>query len=304
MGTAIRPTAHEGERLASALGWLSLGLGAAELMAPRTVARWIGVDSGRRSHVVVRAMGAREVASGVGLLARPRPVRWAWARLAGDVMDLILLRAALARRGRRRMRVGAAAATVLGIAALDALCVQRITRADGATARSRRVSRSITINRPPEEVYRFWRDLENLPRVARHLESVTVTSERRSHWRARGPAGTTIEWDAEIVEDRPNEMIAWRSVDRADVDNAGTVRFRPAPGGRGTEVTVELQYAPPGGAMSAAVAKLFREEPGQQVQDDLRALKQVLETGEVLVSDATVRRGPHPAQPPAVQAGA
>jgi uncharacterized membrane protein len=131
----------------------------------------------------------------------------------------------------------------------------------------------------------------------RHLESVTVTGDRRSHWKAKAPAGATVEWDAETTEDRPNELISWRSTENADVFNAGTVRFERAPGNRGTEIRIELEYKPPLGKLGSKVAMLFREEPGQQVMDDLRHFKQVMETGEILFSDATKQRGMHPAQP-------
>jgi len=161
------------------------------------------------------------------------------------------------------------------------------------------VDRSITVNRPPDEVYRFWHDFENLPLFMRHLEEVRSQGNGRSHWKAKAPGGTTVEWDAEIVEDIPNEAISWRSIDGGAVRNAGTVRFSPAPRGRGTEVRVHLDYEPPGGKVTAALAKLFREEPGQQVRDDLYAFKQVMETGEVLLSDASLFGEPHPARPPA-----
>ena len=160
------------------------------------------------------------------------------------------------------------------------------------------VTKTTTINRPPEELYRFWRDFENLPRFMRHLEAVKVTAPGRSHWKAKAPAGQTVEWDAEVTEDRPNELIAWRSLEGADVANSGSVRFTPATGGRGTVVRVEVQYDPPGGKAGALVAKLFGEEPEQQVQDDLRAFKQVIETGEVVLSEATVD-GTHIVQRPA-----
>lgn len=150
-----------------------------------------------------------------------------------------------------------------------------------------RARTAITVNRPPEEVYAFFRDLENLPRFMDHLESVTTTDDRRSHWKAKAPAGTSVEWDAEVVEDEPGSLISWRSLEGARVDNAGSVRFTPAPGGQGTEVVAEVEYSPPGGAVGAVVAKLFGEEPTQQIKDDLRRLKQVLETGEVLVSDGS-----------------
>jgi uncharacterized membrane protein len=160
-----------------------------------------------------------------------------------------------------------------------------------------RTKRTVTVNRPVAEAYELWRNFENLPRFMRHLESVTVMDERRSHWVAKAPGGKRVEWDAETTEDRPNELIAWRSLPEADVYNAGEVRFNPAPGGRGTEVRVTLEYRPPLGKLGSKVAMLWREEPGQQVADDLRHFKQVLETGEIVFSDATKQRGMHPAQP-------
>ena len=160
-----------------------------------------------------------------------------------------------------------------------------------------RVNHSVTINLPADVVYGFWRDLENLPRFMIHLEMVETTGAR-SHWVARAPAGKTVEWDAEIIEDIPGEKISWRSVEGSQIPNAGSVRFTPAPGGRGTEVRVELRYDPPGGALGATVAKIFGEDPRQQVQDDLRRFKQLKETGEITRSEASVRDG-GPAQPPA-----
>jgi uncharacterized membrane protein len=147
------------------------------------------------------------------------------------------------------------------------------------------VTKTITILRQPHEVYEFWRDFENLPRFMYHLEHVETIGSGRSHWIAKAPGGGTVEWDAELIEDRPNEFIAWRSVGADDdVRNSGAVRFTPAPGERGTEVRVDLQYDPPGGSLGARVAKLFGEEPGQQMADDLRRFKQVMELGEVIRS--------------------
>jgi uncharacterized membrane protein len=144
---------------------------------------------------------------------------------------------------------------------------------------------AVTIRHPVEVVYGFWRDLTNLPSFMAHLESVTPSGDGRSHWTANAPAGATVDWDAEIVEDTLNRRIAWRSLEGSKVANSGSVTFTPAPGGRGTEVRVELTYDPPGGALGKVVAKLFGKEPQQQVSDDLRRLKQVLETGQVVVSD-------------------
>jgi uncharacterized membrane protein len=303
-----RSGSGSGDGLANALGWFSIGLGLAQVAAPRGVARLIGVKDDSQNAAIMRTLGMREIASGIGILSQPRPSGWMWTRVAGDMMDLALLGSALGADGTQRNRTVAATAAVLGVTALDVLAGQRLTeQSDEETGRDRDsgrrqaeqdVTRSITINRPPEEVYGFWRQLENLPRFMRHLESVTAIDERTSHWKAKGPGGKTVEWDAVITDDRPNELISWRADENAEVRNEGTVRFRPAPGGRGTEVIVDLRYDPPAGKLGVAVAKLFHREPGQQVPDDLRRLKQVLEVGEVVVSDATVRPGrPHPAQP-------
>jgi uncharacterized membrane protein len=295
-----------GDPLAQGLGWASLGLGLAALAATPGIARMIGVTDNRDNRAVLRAVGVREIASGIGILAQSRPTGMLWARVAGDVMDLLLLGAALRSPQSRRGRVAVATAAVAGLTALDVASSTRLMRGPSHVQRplgrrmpARRratLTRSITVNRPVEEVYAFWRDLEHLPRFMRHLHSVQVIDERRSHWKAKGPAGRLLEWDAEIVEDLPNERIAWRSL-RADIGNAGAVTFRPAPGNRGTEVRVHVEHAAPGGPVTTNVAKLFRQSPEQKVQDDLRAFKQVMETGEVVRSDASLVRGRHAAQP-------
>ncbi len=151
------------------------------------------------------------------------------------------------------------------------------------------VEESVTINKTPEEMYRFWRDLENLPRFMSHLKSVRVIDSTHSRWVARAPAGMQVEWDAEIINDIPNELIAWRSLPNSDIPNAGSVHFTPAPGGRGTQVKVELEYSPPGGKIGAAFAKLFGEDPSQTVSQDLHHLKELMEAGEV----PTIEGQPH-----------
>jgi uncharacterized membrane protein len=149
---------------------------------------------------------------------------------------------------------------------------------DGET--SVRVEKAVTINRSPASIYAEWHDIEQLPRIMSHLISVKQTADGLSHWVARAPAGRTVEWDAEVIHDQTNRVIAWRSVGDTAVPNVGSVRFNDAPGGRGTEVKVTLEYSPPGGALGATIAKLLGEEPGQQVADDLRRFKQFIETGE------------------------
>jgi uncharacterized membrane protein len=182
---------------------------------------------------------------------------------------------------------------------LDVLTGERLShRREAVGEQAVKVTRAITVNRPPDEVYAFWRNVENLPRFMQHLESVETIDERRSRWRAKGAAGKTVEWDAELVEDRPNELIAWRSLGGAHVPNRGSVRFRRAPDGRGTEVVVELEYHPPGGRLGAGLAKLFGADPGLQVTRDLHRFKQLVEVGEIVQSDASLYPGPHPAQPP------
>jgi uncharacterized membrane protein len=149
-----------------------------------------------------------------------------------------------------------------------------------------RVDASVTINRPREELYRFWRNLENLPRFMRHLESVKEIDNKHSHWVAKAPAGRSVQWKAEIINEAENERIGWRSLPGSDVDNAGSVHFKPAPEGHGTVVQVALQYNPPGGVVGAMFAKLFGEEPSQQIGEDLRRFKMLMETGEVPVETA------------------
>ncbi|MCM0676427.1 SRPBCC family protein [Micromonospora phytophila] len=274
--------------LPRALGWLSLALGVGALAAPGRLAQLTGVDDSPLAPTVIPAVGARELVHAAGLIRGRRPAGWAWTRVAGDAMDLTLLGRAWGDRcGERRRRVALTTAVVGGIAVADLLAAVGAARSRRARERVIRMEIGVTVNRTPADAYRFWRDVENLPRFMSHLESVRAEDLRRSHWIARGPASRRIEWDAEIVDDRPNRSIAWRSLPGTRVPNAGRVRFVPAPGDRGTEVRVQLRYAPPAGALGRVVAKLFGEEPEQQVRDDLRRFKQVLETGEVVRSEGS-----------------
>lgn len=150
----------------------------------------------------------------------------------------------------------------------------------GSSSKTITVNRSITVNRQAEQLYDYWRDLDNLPRIMSHLEAVNEIDATRSHWVAKAPAGTTVEWDAEITEDIENSLISWRSLPGANIENSGTVRFQPTPG-RGTEIHVSLCYEPPGGKLGQALAWLSGEEPGRQIADDLRRFKQMIETGQV-----------------------
>jgi uncharacterized membrane protein len=274
------------KRLAHALGWFSLGLGATELLAPRIVAKLAGVNG--KHTALIRFYGLRELASGIGILAQKQPTASMWSRVGGDVLDIASLGAAFASPTTKKGRLAFATASVLGVTALDVFCARQLTRDSNADFTTIRVNRSVVMNRSAKDLYQFWRNFENLPQFMQHLESVEIIDERRSRWVAKAPAGTTVQWEAEIVEDEPSELIAWRSVKNSDVENSGFVLFEEAPAGRGTFVSVALEYRPPGGVVGAAIAKLFGEEPSQQLATDLRRFKQLIETGEVVLSDSTI----------------
>jgi uncharacterized membrane protein len=147
------------------------------------------------------------------------------------------------------------------------------------------VGRTVTIDRPRGELYAFWRDFNNLPRFMRNVHSVTIESERHSHWVIEAPAGKTVEWDSEIIQDEPGRLIEWRSLEGASVRNSGRVEFEDSPDGRGSIVRVTLTYDPPAGSVGKLIAKLFQKEPKVQARQDLRRFKQLMETGEVATAE-------------------
>lgn len=170
---------------------------------------------------------------------------------------------------------------VLVGAGLAYAAVKTIQSAADDVARGIHIETSIAISKSPQELYSFWRDFRNLPLFMKNLESVTESDDANSHWTVKGIGNSRIEWDAEVYNEIENELIAWRTLEAADVVNAGSVRFEKAPGGRGTYVRVTLNYNPPAGKIGATVAQLFGSEPTQIIKDDLRRLKQMLETGEI-----------------------
>src|SRR3954470_10403583 len=185
-------------------------------------------------------------------------------------------------------------------AVYDALGITSVPESDGDRSnvsvpygRGVRVEQTVTIGLPPEQIYAFFRNFENLPRFMSHLQAVTVLDTKRSHWVTKGPAGSDAEWDAEIINEIPNELIGWRSVDGSQVDNAGSVHFKRNPADRGTDVKVILRYDPPAGLLGAMTAKLFGEDPAHQVKEDLRALKMLLETGEIASTTGQSNGVPH-----------
>lgn len=153
------------------------------------------------------------------------------------------------------------------------------------------VEESVTINKSPDELFQFWRNFENLPRFMNNLKSVQVTDEKRSRWVAVGPGDKSVEWDSEIINEEPNHLIAWRTLSDADVQHTGSVRFLKAPGGRGTYVKVTMEYLPPAGRIGAAVASLFGSAPEQEIREDLRRFKQLMETGEIATTRGQPRGG-------------
>jgi len=264
-------------KLARALGWFSVGLGLTEILAPRALGRAIGLQPQHTSLLPV--LGMREVVSGLGILAQGGSTNtWVKSRVAGDALDLGLLGAAFSARGTDRTRLAVATAAVVGVTALDVLCS---VQGSGQQSTPRQISRSVAIARPAEELYDFWRRLENLPKVMTHLQRVEQLDLRRSRWTSRPLFGRSYEWTAEITEDMPNQRIAWRSLEGADVPNRGVVTFRDQGEGRGTVVTVILDYAPPAGKPGVLLTKLIGESPEQQILADLRRWKSLTETGEV-----------------------
>lgn len=147
------------------------------------------------------------------------------------------------------------------------------------------VRRSVTIDKPADELFAFWRKFDNLPKFMYHLERVDVLDGKRSHWVAKAPLGQTVEWNASIINEKPGELIAWQTDPGADVDSAGAVTFKSGPAGRGTEVHISLSYMPPAGKVGSLVAKLFGEEPSQQIESDLRRFKMLMESGEIATTE-------------------
>jgi uncharacterized membrane protein len=186
----------------------------------------------------------------------------------------------LARRGAAGWLMAGAGALLLGLNSAGS-----DTRDALAGPRGTIVEESVTISRPAGELYRFWRNLENLPRFMRHLESIERVTDTLSRWRAVGPAGTHVEWNAEIINEVPGKVIGWRSIENSDVVSAGSVNFEEA-GAGGTRVRVRLQYSPPGGKVGAAVARLMGRDAATEIREDLQALKQQVESGQVSTSDS------------------
>jgi uncharacterized membrane protein len=252
-------------RLAKGLGWFSLALGATELAAPRLVSRGVGVRRG--SPLLVRGLGLRELAGGVGILTQARPAAWLWARVAGDLLDLGLLAFALNGSRNRRARVATVTAAVAGVTLLDLWAAYDASRATRLTHKRARAELGVSegagvlVNRSPADCYRMWRDVASLPRFFPALLSAVPIGDRLTRWTVRPETGPDIEADVEIAVDTPNELIVWQTVGGGP---SGTVRFEPSPSRRGTIVRLE-------GALCG--------EDG--LYEHLRRFKMLAETGEI-----------------------
>jgi uncharacterized membrane protein len=285
---AIARRNSEPTGLTRGLGLFSVGLGLAELAAPGMLARAIGIDPHGRTGATIRAMGVRELLNGLGILMRPRAALPLWARVAGDAVDLAFLGWAFNSKRTSTQRLVGAIVSVAGVAALDVIASQGTAKSQRAAERP--ILRSITIYKPVADVYAFWRDFEQLPRAMHYLESVVDLGGGRSRWTAKLPKGS-VSWESEIIEDVPGQRLEWRTVRGSTLPNRGCVTFRPILGGSATEVCLEMQIGHGAGATLAGMIAR------PQIEGDLRRVKQVLETGEVVRSDASIHMGPHPARP-------
>ena len=274
-------TAHGNHGLITALGWLSIGLGLAQLVAPRGLARASGLRG--VSSVWIRAIGLREMACGVALLRGESRPAWRWSRIAGDAMDLSLLGVAMTSRRNARTRLAATAAVVAGVTAIDyiasaQLAPRKLSELPAPGEEGLALQRSVIVNRSADECYRAWRDLENLPRFMPGLQSVQIIDARRSRWHS-----FEGEWIGELTQERPGQSMRWRAAENHA--ETGALELSPAPGGRGTVVTMQLHMQAPVGKVGAAVAGLFSQAPAYKIETTLRRFKQWMETGEVSTTE-------------------
>ena len=269
---AVDPT-----RLAKGLAWVGIGLGVAEIAVPRLLSRLVGTKG---HHALIRGYGVREIASGIRILTKPRDPGPMWVRVAGDAMDLAALGAAFVSDKNRRGKTACAIAAVAGVTALDLLCAQDLM-SRGASARA---GASIVLHCPIEECYRFWRNFENHALFMPYVKSVRSTGSRTAHWIAALPGKKKLEWNTEITKDLRNEQISWHSVNGSGIYHAGTIRFSPASGDRGTVARIKVICREPATGRGV-LARMLGKDPDQMLYKDLRRFKQVMETGEVITTE-------------------
>jgi uncharacterized membrane protein len=228
----------------------------------RPASRESGLDAGPAERLISGIAGAALIAYGLG---RRRFRGWLVPLGGGLIACAVTGRSPLARSLRRRRARSAEPTEAIS---------EGLRRTDES-----KIEQSVVINRPRDELFRFWRNLENLPRFMDHLQSVTLLDDRHSHWVVKGPGGLRLEWDAEITHEVENELIAWRSLPGSDLEHRGAVHFSPVHNG-GTEVRVILRYQSRGGAAANAITQILGDRPAEQIVDDLRRFKQVMEAGE------------------------
>lgn len=304
-----KPTQPRQSTLARSLGYMALGLGATQLFACRRTARLLGLRPTPSTLWLLRALGARELLTGFGLLGR-RPGPWLTTRLVGDALDLGLLFKGLAAKrrtsllgrmmgnsGKARMRT--ALAGVAGISALDMVALARCVLGSGKASLEEHptVRASITVDKTPSDVYAFWRNVENFPHFVSRLESVTSPDRIRSRWRLRLANKSTLDWESTIVEDTPDQRIVWKlqsATTKLFVDTV-EVLFELAPGGRATEVHVTLHATQ--AARPAVASRWLRKLPQSLLFNQLHRFKQLIELGEITQSDSSIHMEPYPARP-------
>jgi uncharacterized membrane protein len=270
-------------KLAGALGWMSIGLGVTQMVAPRIIASLAGVPR-RKSES--RLMGIRKIATGMGMLAQPQHALGLWTRVGTNLMELARLRKEARRRDARRVRVAATMAAVAGATVVSAICAKKLSAARSAGSPTNiQHSASTAVNRSPEDCYRQWRDFEKLTTIFRHLKSVRTTGDRRSEWVARGPDGRDITWSIEVTGDIPNQLIEWRSNGGSEMSHFGWVRFEPILRGKGTIVRVHMQYEIPASAAGGWLTSHLGNDPGLRLRKALLRFKQLLETGEIATTE-------------------
>jgi uncharacterized membrane protein len=263
----------------------------------------IGVESKDETLAMMRVVGAREIASGLGILTQSQPTPWLWSRVGGDAMDIALLRSAMSSPQADQNRVATATAAVIGIAAIDALVSTRQTpSADGTDQTSPdhgavRVASAVTVQGSVDDVFSYWNGFQGLPRFMSDAASVEITGDRQSRWTVPAPVGTSVEWDVQITDSALNEYIAWQTAEESRIAASGDVRFRTAAGNRGTQVIFAAQFNPPGGELGKKIAQPLAEIFGTKITNDLRRFKQLVELGEIVHSDDSIVPGPNPAQP-------
>ena len=265
---------------ARALGWFSLGLGAVETAAPNALARWLGTR--RRPGLVRAAYGLREVGVGAALLTTSRPRPWVWARVAGDVLDLATLAAALGGRRANRGAVGMALASVAAVTALDvrtALALGDGADRAGAPPDAETVHGEVTVDRPPEEVYWAWRDPVTVATMLQPFLKVHARSPMLADLQPRTPLGRVLRWSWDVPDERPGEFMRFRSLPGSTVPNEGTATLRPTADGRGTHLVVEARYRAPGGRLAIRALSGLGVVPQTALDEALRRFKDLVESG-------------------------